>query len=59
MGELRRGDLAANPLEQFGAWFADAGATVETPEATAIYGTLTRALTQESSIRRDAAVYGA
>ncbi len=31
--ELRRGDLAADPLAQFAAWFAEAGAAVEMPEA--------------------------
>src|SRR5439155_17851497 len=34
--ELRRGDLAGDPLEQFRVWFAEAGAAVETPEATAL-----------------------
>jgi pyridoxamine 5'-phosphate oxidase len=33
---LRRGDLASNPLEQFGSWFADAGAALEVPEAMAL-----------------------
>jgi pyridoxamine 5'-phosphate oxidase len=35
-GELRRRDLAGDPLEQFRAWFAEAGAAVETPEAMAL-----------------------
>jgi pyridoxamine 5'-phosphate oxidase len=34
--ELRRADLASDPLEQFGHWFAEAGAAVEVPEATAL-----------------------
>jgi pyridoxamine 5'-phosphate oxidase len=34
--ELRRGELAADPLEQFAAWFEEAGAAVETPEAVAL-----------------------
>ena len=34
--ELRRGDLAVDPLEQFRIWFAEAGAVVETPEAMAL-----------------------
>jgi pyridoxamine 5'-phosphate oxidase len=34
--ELRRADLASDPLEQFGRWFAEAGAAVEVPEATAL-----------------------
>ena len=34
--ELRRGDLAADPLEQFVAWFAEATAAVEMPEAMAL-----------------------
>lgn len=34
--ELRREDLAADPLDQFGAWFAEAGAVVEVPEAIAL-----------------------
>ena len=34
--ELRRGDLAADPLEQFGVWFAEAGAVIEVPEAMAL-----------------------
>jgi pyridoxamine 5'-phosphate oxidase len=34
--ELRRCDLAADPLEQFGVWFAEAGAAVETPDAMAL-----------------------
>jgi pyridoxamine 5'-phosphate oxidase len=31
--ELRRADLAADPLEQFRSWFAEAGAALEVPEA--------------------------
>ena len=34
--ELRRADLAADPLEQFRSWFAEAGAAVEVPEAVAL-----------------------
>ena len=34
--ELRRGGLAADPLEQFRAWFAEAAAAVEMPEAMAL-----------------------
>ena len=34
--ELRRRDLASDPLEQFRSWFADAGATLEVPEAMAL-----------------------
>jgi pyridoxamine 5'-phosphate oxidase len=34
--ELRRSDLASDPLEQFRRWFADAGAAVEVPEAMAL-----------------------
>ena len=34
--ELRRSDLAADPLEQFRRWYAEAGATLEVPEATAL-----------------------
>jgi pyridoxamine 5'-phosphate oxidase len=34
--ELRRRDLAVDPLEQFRLWFADATAVVETPEAMAL-----------------------
>lgn len=34
--ELRRADLASDPLEQFGSWFAEAGAAVEVPEAMAL-----------------------
>jgi len=34
--ELRRGDLASDPLEQFGVWFAEAGAAVEVPEVMAL-----------------------
>ena len=34
--ELRRADLASDPLEQFRAWFAAAAAAVEVPEAMAV-----------------------
>src|SRR5581483_3545262 len=34
--ELRRPDLAADPLEQFGRWFAEAEAAVDVPEAMAL-----------------------
>jgi pyridoxamine 5'-phosphate oxidase len=34
--ELRRADLAADPLEQFRSWFAEATAAVEVPEAMAL-----------------------
>ncbi len=34
--ELRRGDLAVEPLDQFRVWFAEAGAAVEMPEAMAL-----------------------
>jgi pyridoxamine 5'-phosphate oxidase len=34
--ELRRADLAADPLDQFGRWFEDAGEVLETPEAMAL-----------------------
>ena len=34
--ELRRRDLASDPLEQFRTWFAEAGATLELPEAMAL-----------------------
>ena len=34
--ELRRADLASDPLEQFRRWFAEAGAALEVPEATAL-----------------------
>ena len=34
--ELRRSDLAGDPLQQFRAWFAEAGAAVEMPEAMAL-----------------------
>jgi pyridoxamine 5'-phosphate oxidase len=34
--ELRRADLAFDPLEQFRRWFAEAGAAVEVPEAMAL-----------------------
>lgn len=35
-GELRRADLGPEPLEQFRSWFAEAGATLEVPEAVAL-----------------------
>jgi pyridoxamine 5'-phosphate oxidase len=34
--ELRREDLADDPLEQFGRWFAEAGEALEVPEAVAL-----------------------
>jgi len=34
--ELRRADLALDPLEQFGRWFGEAEAAVEVPEAMAL-----------------------
>jgi pyridoxamine 5'-phosphate oxidase len=34
--ELRRADLAPGPLEQFRAWFAEASAVLEAPEAMAL-----------------------
>ena len=34
--ELRRADLAADPLDQFGIWFAEAVVAVEMPEAMAL-----------------------
>ena len=34
--ELRRQDLAADPLEQFRQWFGEAGAALEVPEAVAL-----------------------
>lgn len=34
--ELRRADLASDPLEQFRRWFGEAGAAVEVPEAMAL-----------------------
>lgn len=34
--ELRRADLAPDPLEQFRRWFAEAEAAVEVPEAVAV-----------------------
>ncbi|HZT94307.1 MAG TPA: pyridoxamine 5'-phosphate oxidase [Gaiellaceae bacterium] len=34
--ELRRADLASDPLEQFRGWFAEAAAAVEVPEAMAV-----------------------
>jgi pyridoxamine 5'-phosphate oxidase len=34
--ELRRADLASDPLEQFRAWFAAAASALEVPEAMAI-----------------------
>ncbi|HKN64503.1 MAG TPA: pyridoxamine 5'-phosphate oxidase [Gaiellaceae bacterium] len=34
--ELRRADLAPDPLEQFRRWFGEAGAAVEVPEAMAL-----------------------
>lgn len=40
--ELRRADLASDPLEQFRRWFAEASAVLEMPEAMAL-ATATRA----------------
>jgi pyridoxamine 5'-phosphate oxidase len=34
--ELRRGDLASDPLDQFRRWFAEAAAAVDVPEAMAL-----------------------
>jgi pyridoxamine 5'-phosphate oxidase len=34
--ELRRADLASDPLEQFRSWFAEAAGGLEVPEATAL-----------------------
>src|SRR5262245_65037581 len=34
--ELRRADLASDPLEQFRHWFSEAAAAVEVPEAVAL-----------------------
>ena len=34
--ELRRADLAGDPLEQFRVWFAEAGPEVEMPEAVVL-----------------------
>ena len=34
--ELRRADLASDPLEQFRSWFAEAAKAVEVPEAVAL-----------------------
>ena len=34
--ELRRADLASDPLEQFRDWYAEADAAVDTPEAMAL-----------------------
>src|SRR5205814_1899472 len=34
--ELRRRDLASDPLEQFRSWFAEAGAGLDVPEAMAL-----------------------
>jgi pyridoxamine 5'-phosphate oxidase len=34
--ELRREDLAGDPLDQFRRWFAEAAASVEVPEAVAL-----------------------
>jgi len=34
--ELRRADLAADPLDQFKAWYAEASTALEVPEATAL-----------------------
>jgi pyridoxamine 5'-phosphate oxidase len=34
--ELRRADLASDPLEQFRSWFAEAGTALEVPEGVAL-----------------------
>jgi len=34
--ELRRADLALDPLEQFGRWFGEAAAALDVPEAVAV-----------------------
>jgi pyridoxamine 5'-phosphate oxidase len=34
--ELRRADLASDPLAQFGQWFAEAAAVLDVPEAMAL-----------------------
>ncbi|HKC77199.1 MAG TPA: pyridoxamine 5'-phosphate oxidase [Gaiellaceae bacterium] len=34
--ELRRADLAADPLEQFRSWYAEAAAALDVPEAVAL-----------------------
>jgi pyridoxamine 5'-phosphate oxidase len=34
--ELRRADLASDPLEQFRSWYADASAALDVPEAMAL-----------------------
>lgn len=34
--ELRRSDLASDPLDQFRGWFAEAAVVLEVPEATAV-----------------------
>jgi pyridoxamine 5'-phosphate oxidase len=36
VAELRRADLASDPLEQFGHWFAEAGDVLEMPQAMAL-----------------------
>lgn len=48
MAELHRDDLAADPLDQFAAWFAEAGAAVPMPEAMAL---ATAAPTGSPSVR--------
>ena len=48
MAALRRSDLAADPLEQFRGWYAEAAAAVETPEAMAL---ATAAPTGSPSVR--------
>ena len=35
-GELRRGDLASDPLEQFRRWYDEAAAIIDVPEAMAL-----------------------
>jgi len=34
--ELRRADLASDPLEQFGSWYAEAAEVLDVPEAVAL-----------------------
>lgn len=46
--ELRSGDLASDPVEQFRSWFVDAAALVETPEAMAL---ATASASGEPSVR--------
>jgi pyridoxamine 5'-phosphate oxidase len=48
MAELRRADLAADPLEQFRRWYDEASAAVDVPEAMAL---ATAAPTGSPSVR--------